>query len=219
MPKIMHGIKLATDSKNDDTEIINHPDIIALMKEKNNRRICWDCSLHNFWLKQKLSRKHKLNKRLLLECKGKLLKFKDLKEKPNVSKTEVATASASISSSKPFNENSDEELNRLLEEMDTSGNDDNSDFELQNYTVGISINSPFTKNMIPNYTEMLKTREVPDKQCILCQKKNMDLNQIFNHYIDDHDLTMGEESDDEVSTFEEWVEAYNKAKAYDSDKK
>ena len=149
--------QLATDPKNADMEIINHPEIKTLMKEKNSKRVCWDCFLYNCFLKQTLSRKHKIKKHFLLECKGKYLKFKDLNDKPNVSKAEVETATASISSSKPFDENSDEELNRLLESMYATENNDNSDFELQNYTVNISISSTFSRDMIPSYSAMLKS--------------------------------------------------------------
>ena len=209
--------QLATDPKNADSEIINHPEIKALMKEKNNRRVCWECFLHNCFLKQTLSRKHKIKKRFLLKCKGKYLKFKDLNDKTNVSKADVDIASASVSSSKPFDENSVEELNRLLEEMDAAVNNDNSDFELQNYTVNISSSSSFTRDMIPSFSEWKKTKEVSDKHCILCHKQNMDLDEMLDHLANDHDIFWGYDDNDEISTFEEWVEAYNKTKEHNSE--
>ena len=69
--------------------------------------------------------------------------------------------------------------------------------------------------MIPNYSEMEKTEEVPDKQCIICLKKDMDLRNLSIHYSVKHDLTIGMDEDD--STFEEWVEAKNNAKDYNSE--
>ena len=46
----------------------------------------------------------------------------------------------------------------------------------------------------------------------------MDLIGLFEHFLKDHDIHWGTEGeDDDLSTFEEWVEAYNKAVNYDPD--
>ena len=84
------------------------------------------------------------------------------------------------------------------------------------YSVGISPSPMFTKEMIPNYLEMEKTDDFPEKACILCKKKNMDLDGLHFHLERTHDLTWGID-DGEDSTYEEWVEAFNKATEYDPD--
>ena len=78
------AVQLASDPKNAEMEIIDHPDIKNFMKEKKIKRGCWDCFLHNYFLRQTISRRLNLKKRYLLECKGRRLKFKNLNDKPNV---------------------------------------------------------------------------------------------------------------------------------------
>ena len=95
-------MKLADDPKNDDIEVFKHPDVQAFLKTKNNRRICWDCFLYNCYLKQTLSKKHNLNKHYPNDCKGKLKKFKDLKNEPSVATTDAPTATASITTLEPI---------------------------------------------------------------------------------------------------------------------
>ena len=74
------AIQLAGDPKNAETEVINHPDMKNFMKEKKMKRGCWCCFKHNCFLKQTMSRKMHLKKKFLGDCKGTLLKFKNLSE-------------------------------------------------------------------------------------------------------------------------------------------
>ena len=81
------------------------------------------------------------------------------------------------------------------------------DIDFQQNIVGISTHSTFTKDMIPDSEEMLDTRYVSDKNCVLCNKKNMNYMGLYHHFENSHNLSWGCEEDD--STFEEWVEAFN----------
>ena len=197
--------QLANDPKNAELEVINHPDIKSFMKEKKIKRGCWCCFMHNCFLRQITSRKYNLKKRYLGECKGTLLKLKNLNESPIISEATVEHCTASISPSQQFGENSNEELDRLLNGMDEQ--EEIYDIDFQQNIVGISTHSTFTKDMIPDSEEMLDTRYVSDKNCVLCNKKNMNYMGLYHHFENSHNLSWGCEEDD--STFEEWVEAFN----------
>ena len=87
-------------------------------------------------MRQQLSRKYDLKKRLVEGCKGNILKFKHLGEKPNVSETTAEQHTATITAAKPFDDNSDEELQRLVD-FAAEGEEIN-DVSFEQFTAGIS---------------------------------------------------------------------------------
>ena len=167
--------------------------------------------MHNCFKRHLISRKHNLKKKFLDDCKGTMLKFKNLSEMPTVSETTVEYCTTSISPSQQFNENSIDEIDRILYDMTVEK--EICDVNYQQNVVGISTQSTFTKDMIPDSEEMLDTRYVKDKDCFLCNKRNMDFLGLYRHFVNSHNIVWGGDEDD--STFEEWVEAFNTAKEYD----
>ena len=61
-----------------------------------------------------MSMKHKINRRYAEGCTGRKLKFKQLLEKPNAPETTAEQHTTTITNAKQFDDNSDEELHRIL---------------------------------------------------------------------------------------------------------
>ena len=196
--------KLAEDPKNADIKVYKHADIQAFLKTKN-KRVCWDCKSYNCMLKQTLSSKHHLNKRFLNNCKGKQLSFKELAENLKVSNTETEAASAQITTPTPANyDPEEEEIAAIIASIEADNAAKENEFGYQNYSVEFSHDVPITEDMIPVYAEYKKTATVPDKQCIICLKKNMNLKKLTAHYLT-HDMFFAGDEDD--SNVDEWLEA------------
>ena len=172
---------------------------------------CWCCFRGNCLIKQHISRKYNIKRRYSEGCVGKILKFKQLLEKPNVSETTAEQHTATITAAKPFDDNSDEELHRLVN-LALEG-DETNDVSFQQCSARISPQT-FTEDMIPDpqllYSE---TRDIRNSSCVLCNKKNISVLQLHKHFIYSHDIYWGDESDD--SQLEDWVEAFNRATPYD----
>ena len=97
-----------------------------------------------------------LKKKFLGDCKGTLLKFKNLGEQPNVSETTTENnCTTSITTSEPFDANSAEEMQRILDNMDKE--EEIYDINFQQCSLGVSSQSEFTKDMIPDSDDMLDT--------------------------------------------------------------
>ena len=71
-------IKLSNDSSKDST-LFKERGVIDLCKEKQIR-VCGQCLSSNYYLKQIISTKDKLNKRFIANCKGKHLNLKEMPE-------------------------------------------------------------------------------------------------------------------------------------------
>ena len=84
-----------------------------------------------------------------------MLRFKNLNEAPATSETTVEHCTASISPSQQFEENSMEELAGFIYNMTVEK--EICDVNYQQNVVGISTQSTFTEDMIPDPDEMLDT--------------------------------------------------------------
>ena len=131
-----------------DLEVINHPEMKNFMKEKKIKRGCWCCFKHNCYLKQQLSRKYNLKKRLAEGCTGKILRFKNLVEKTNVSETTAEQNTTAITAAKPFDDNSVEEMQRIVDIAEDE--EEFCEVGFEQFRAGISPQSTFTEDMIPD---------------------------------------------------------------------
>ena len=174
--------KLAENPQNADIKVYKHADIQALLKQKN-KRVCWDCKSYNCMLKQTLSTKHNLNKRFLNDCKGKQISFKELTDRLKDPNTEANNACAQIKTPAPVDHSDEEHISDILSTLIAAQEEKEREFGYQEFTVEFSLDVPITEDMIPVYAELEKTASVPDKQCIICLKKNMNLKKLTAHYL------------------------------------
>ena len=107
----------------------------------------------------------KLKKKYLGKCTGVPTTFKDLKSRqPNLP---AATAQISPPASNAY-ESDDEFLTNRFSGMSS---DEPMFGHRQIYVTGFSTNRVVDETTIPIYEEMLKTRYVKDKVCVICEKK------------------------------------------------
>ena len=61
-------------------------------------------------------------------------------------------------------------------------------FYEENMVAEFKIEIVITKDTLPKWSELSKTAMVADKECIICLKENMDIDDLTIHYSDKHEL-------------------------------
>ena len=199
--------EMAKDPKYADLTVMDHPEMKTFLKEKKIPRGCWCCFRANCFKRRIFSRKYKLKNTKFSDCKGAKLKFKDMEGNPTTSTPTVEGNTTTLSSDET-------EINNFCSNIEVDEEYSEDDINFQTNTVKIYEDSGFTKDKIPNAEDYELTPNVKDKDCPLCNKKNMSYSGIFRHLMHSHKITWGLGEDDD-STYEEWEAAFYAAKEYD----
>ena len=115
---------------------------------------------------------------------------------PSVTTSEAQTATTSITQIEPFDENSPEEITRIIGAIMCEEKNASDEFGFEGCSIGVTLDTPLNIEELPIYADMEETAEVADKNCIICPKTNMDLQMLTRHYVRKHHLVISEDECD-----------------------
>ena len=140
----------------------------------------------------------KLKKKYLGKCTGAPTTFKDLKSRQPT--LPAATAQISPPASNAYD--SDDEF--LTNGFSGMSSDEPQFGFRQIYVTGFSTDRVVDETTIPIYEEMLKTRYVKDKVCVICQKSGMNLDKLDDHVTRYHDMCIDDPIEQWMYSAELW---------------
>merc|ERR1712030_160144 len=175
-------LKLAENPANTDLKVWNHKDITALLKTLK-ARVCWCCESANCFIKQSICTQMQVKRKYGEKCNGYQVSFKDLKERESGANT--ATAQIKVPPTVNSESEGDEFFNAHY--VANSAPVDQTFYE-ENMVAEFKLEIVITKDTIPKWSELSKTAMVADKECIICLKENMDIDDLTIHYSDKHEL-------------------------------
>ena len=199
------ALKIAEDPANDNVIITNHEQIKSFL-EKKKKKVCWKCRRQKCLSKQTASRKFKLEKKFDNKCDGKPLTFKQFKAN-NEGKPKAVESTAKITTPSISGSDSDEDTDLIINNIRESRSEEFGDNYYQN-VAGFSVEGVITAEDLPNYDVMALTEFVADKSCIICHKDNMMLEDLSEHYHDEHMLDFTDEIMDELELWQDRAEEF-----------
>ena len=141
-----------------------------------------------------------VQKRFVGNCLGKPITFKALKAREAGANT--ATAQINIPTTADSESEGEEFFN-----VHNAANSDNEDrtFYAEHMVAGFNLEYNITEDTLPKWDELIVTEMVPNKECIICGKDNMDLIDLSCHYTDHHDIAFLEPSLGYNSPLSVWI--------------
>ena len=137
-----------------------------------------------------------MKKRFLNKCTGRKITFKTLKE----SKPATPTATTQILPPASADSDSDSEY---LTEVFSGMKSQEPEFGFRHCVAGFSTDRVVNEETVPIYEELMKTADIADKACLICQKGGMLLSKLSQHLQQYHDIFFfGEEFDHSIS---DWI--------------
>merc|ERR1712015_478976 len=200
------ALKVAENPANSDIQILKNKEILDLCKSLN-ARICWSCQSPNCYSKQMICNGLGVQKKYVGNCLGKPMTFKSLKAREAGANT--ATAQINVPATADSESEGEDFFN---DHYATNSDNEDRSFYAEHLVAGFTLDYELTEETLPNYDEMELTEDVPDKECIVCGKDNLNLVELQEHYGDFHSIFIFETGDEDNSTLQHWQKSIQRWK-------